>query len=159
MNEHRNHAIPFTFARTARATPRRASAAIGAAVVGWLLGAGLPAAHAQAAAPAPVAARPDCREIADPASRQACRREHRAARQAAHRGQLTSLPQPMLLRNALARCQPLPEEDRRLCERRILGEGKVDGSVAGGGLLRELRIVVPAEEATSAAPAPRDGAG
>ena len=46
--------------------------------------------------------------------------------------------------NALLRCQPLPAADRAECERRI-HSGTTSGSVTGGGVLRELRSVEPAQ--------------
>lgn len=41
-------------------------------------------------------------------------------------------------RNALKRCEPLSEPDRSDCVARIRGEGTSTGSVAGGGIYREL---------------------
>jgi hypothetical protein len=54
-----------------------------------------------------------------------------------------------LLRNALKRCEPLPEQDRKDCLARMQGQGTTSGSVAGGGIYRELvtREVVVAEPA------------
>ena len=34
-------------------------------------------------------------------------------------------------------------EDRAACRARVMGMGDIEGSVAGGGLLRESEIVVP----------------
>jgi len=42
------------------------------------------------------------------------------------------------LRNALKRCEPLTEPDRSDCVARIQGQGTTSGSVAGGGIYREL---------------------
>ena len=42
------------------------------------------------------------------------------------------------LRNALKRCEPLSEPDRSDCVARIQGQGTTSGSVAGGGIYREL---------------------
>lgn len=48
-------------------------------------------------------------------------------------------------RNALKRCDPLPEPERQECMARMQGEGTTQGSVASGGILRELTTVeVPA---------------
>lgn len=41
-------------------------------------------------------------------------------------------------RNALRRCEPLPESDRRDCISRMQGQGTTTGTVAGGGIYREL---------------------
>lgn len=72
--------------------------------------------------------------------RSACIREAGAARQEARRGGLTSAPAPdYYLQNALARCQPQPPAERMACEQRVRGTGQtaIEGSVLGGGLIRE----------------------
>lgn len=76
--------------------------------------------------------------------RAACIREAGAAREAAARGQLTSAPDYQ--QNALARCQLQPPGDRSACEQRVLGTGQtgIEGSVLGGGLIRETVTPVPA---------------
>jgi len=43
-----------------------------------------------------------------------------------------------LMRNALKRCEPLREPDRQDCVLRTQGQGTTTGSVAGGGIYREL---------------------
>jgi uncharacterized membrane protein len=57
-------------------------------------------------------------------------------------------------RNALKRCEPLTEPDRSDCVARIQGKGTTTGSVAGGGIYRELVtrevVVVPAPPASAA---------
>lgn len=73
-------------------------------------------------------------------------REAQAAKQDAKRGHLPTENADQLERNRLARCERLPAQDRDYCMRRMNGEGEVSGSVEGGGLLRELRVVVPAEK-------------
>lgn len=67
----------------------------------------------------------------------------------------------VLARNALKRCEPLSEPDRTDCVARMQGQGTTSGSVASGGIYRELvtRTVgvsgaVPAEPATPPAKAP-----
>ena len=40
--------------------------------------------------------------------------------------------------NSSKRCDPLPEADRRACMARMQGQGTTSGSVAGGGISREL---------------------
>ena len=86
--------------------------------------------------------------------RAACIREAGAARQAAARGGLTSAPDYRA--NALARCSLQPPTERSACEARVLGSmgntrSMVDGSVMGGGVIREsvtttMVPVVPAPE-------------
>jgi hypothetical protein len=44
----------------------------------------------------------------------------------------------VLKRNALKRCEPLPEPERKDCVARMQGEGTRSGSVTGGGIYREL---------------------
>lgn len=47
-------------------------------------------------------------------------------------------------RNARARCEALKGGDRQACEARMSGAGSVEGSVGGGGILRESTRTVPA---------------
>lgn len=44
----------------------------------------------------------------------------------------------ILTRNALKRCEPLSEPDRSDCVSRTQGQGTTSGSVAAGGIYREL---------------------
>lgn len=58
-------------------------------------------------------------------------------------------------RNALKRCEPLSGPDRSDCVARIQGKGTTSGSVAGGGIYRELvtrEIALPVAP-TAAGPA------
>ncbi len=75
--------------------------------------------------------------------RTACIREAGAARQEARRGGLTSAPD--YLQNALARCQLQPPTERMACEQRVRGTGvtSIEGSVLGGGLIRETVTPIP----------------
>lgn len=58
-------------------------------------------------------------------------------------------------RNALKRCESLPESDRRDCIARMQGQGTTTGSVAGGGIYRELVTREPETAVpTPAEPAP-----
>lgn len=53
--------------------------------------------------------------------------------------------------NAAARCDVLAGDEKAACQARMLGYGSVSGSVAGGGLLRELEtVVVPADTGPAA---------
>ncbi len=58
-------------------------------------------------------------------------------------------------RNALKRCEALTEPDRGDCVARMQGQGTTTGSVAGGGIYRELVtrevVVEPAAPASAAA--------
>ena len=77
--------------------------------------------------------------------RKTCLREAGAAQVEAKRGQLTD-PEASLEQNKFARCAYHRNADEReYCERRMRGEGTVEGSVESGGVLRELVVTVPAE--------------
>ncbi|OOG39444.1 hypothetical protein [Polaromonas sp. A23] len=48
--------------------------------------------------------------------------------------------------NARVRCEALKGEDKSACEARVMGYGNTSGSVAGGGVIREVEtVVVPAD--------------
>lgn len=86
--------------------------------------------------------------------RGACLREEAAAREEMKKGKLESSGDSgEYTRNALARCGALPAADRTDCERRVRGDGKTSGSVAGGGVYRELVTPMPADGGTMQAPA------
>jgi hypothetical protein len=51
--------------------------------------------------------------------------------------------------NAMARCDVLTGQDKAACQARMMGFGGISGSVAGGGLLREIETVVLPADATS----------
>jgi hypothetical protein len=53
-----------------------------------------------------------------------------------------------LMRNALKRCDALREPDRQDCVLRMQGQGTTTGSVAGGGIYRELVTREVGEPAT-----------
>jgi hypothetical protein len=78
--------------------------------------------------------------------RAACLREAGAARYEARRGGLTSASPMNYEQNALARCGLQPPADRADCEARVRGTGmtSVEGSVLGGGLIRETVTPIPA---------------
>lgn len=47
--------------------------------------------------------------------------------------------------NARARCEALAGGERSACEARVMGYGNTSGSVAGGGVIREVEtVVIPA---------------
>lgn len=51
--------------------------------------------------------------------------------------------------NARQRCEVLTGQDRTACEARVMGYGNTQGSVAGGGVIREVETVVVPAGATS----------
>jgi hypothetical protein len=61
--------------------------------------------------------------------------------------------------NALKRCDVLKGEDRTACQARIQGFGTNDGSVAGGGVVRQIEtVVVPANTGSTLTVQPRNPA-
>ncbi len=77
----------------------------------------------------------------DPAT---CRLEARNAFAEARRGGLNDTP-GQYKSNALQRCSELQGDNRSDCESRMRGEGRSEGSVEGGGIIRETVTVVPAQ--------------
>jgi len=70
-----------------------------------------------------------------------CMREARNAQAERRHGDLAK-PSADLQSNAMQRCDPLTGEDKAACQARVLGYGNTSGSVAGGGVLREVETVV-----------------
>ena len=90
-----------------------------------------------------------CRSGTTYQQREDCVREVRAAQAARQHGQLRDGSDHTA--NALARCEVYrAQEDVQACRARVMGQGDVSGSVAGGGLLRQYEYTVPAEPAPSA---------
>lgn len=89
--------------------------------------------------------------------RATCRKEAGAAQADARRGTL-DLPAQDYQKNALQRCLALPAADQDACRMRIDGVGSTTGSVAGGGITRELVVEnpppIPAPAAVPPASAP-----
>ena len=70
--------------------------------------------------------------------RATCLREAGAAAQEGPKGNLSDAAEA----NRFARCDNHKDpNDREYCIRRMKGEGTVSGSVDGGGLMRELRVI------------------
>jgi len=100
--------------------------------------------------------RADCLAGRTQQDRATCLKEAGAALVEARRGGLTSADAGTLQRNAVARCQRQPAEDRADCERLARGEGRTSGSVEGGGVIKEIvtRTVGPAPVAPANTSAP-----
>jgi hypothetical protein len=118
------------------------------------LAAGLVALGAQAQAPGSEARMQKERATCDGVQqdRAACLREAGAARQEAGRNGLTSAGPGGYDANALARCREQPAADRADCEARISGSAgagrtTTEGSVMGGGVIRETVTPLPAQPA------------
>lgn len=71
-----------------------------------------------------------------------CRTEARNALAEAKRGGLSDAPN-QYSRNAAQRCTEFQGDERTACEARVFNPSRVDGSVSGGGLVRESVISVP----------------
>jgi hypothetical protein len=85
-----------------------------------------------------------CQRGDTPQSTQSCMQEARAARAARAQGALDPRAGDYA-GNALARCDAFQSaEDQRACRARVMGQGEVSGSVAGGGMLRQYEYKVPA---------------
>lgn len=86
-----------------------------------------------------------CREGRTGEDRATCQREARNAAADKRRGVLTNRGD--FQANALARCNAHRDKvDHDACRERVLGEGSLSGSVAGGGMLRELEVTLPPEQ-------------
>jgi hypothetical protein len=74
-------------------------------------------------------------------ARDTCLEEARNARADKKRGVLDNAG-AQYDQNAKARCDVLKGEEKAACVARVLGFGETSGSVAGGGVLREVETVV-----------------
>ncbi|HEX4329686.1 MAG TPA: hypothetical protein VH105_23065 [Burkholderiales bacterium] len=72
-----------------------------------------------------------------------CRTEAGRAYSQARAGDFNT-PSDVLAQNARLRCDALKGDDRSACETRMSGGGQAEGSVGGGGILRESTRTVPA---------------
>jgi hypothetical protein len=80
--------------------------------------------------------------------RDTCLREARNAQADKKRGVLDNAG-AKFESNAAARCDALMGEEKAACQARVMGYGNTTGSVAGGGLLREVETVVMPAGASS----------
>jgi hypothetical protein len=79
-----------------------------------------------------------------------CLKEARNAKADKDRGRLENYAA-----NQAARCGPLSGEDKAACQARMMGYGNVDGSVQGGGLVREVETVTMPAGASQVTVEPR----
>lgn len=79
---------------------------------------------------------------------QTCMTEVRNANAAKRAGQVDNSG-GQFSANALKRCDIFQGEDLVACQARIVGYGKTDGSVAGGGAIRQVETVVMPAGATN----------
>lgn len=76
--------------------------------------------------------------------RETCLKEARNAQADKKRGLLDNAG-AQFQANAAARCDVLAGEEKAACQARVMGYGNISGSVAGGGVLREVETVVMPE--------------
>ena len=80
--------------------------------------------------------------------RDTCLREARNAQADKKRGVLDNAG-AQFDANAAARCEALNGEDKAACQARVMGYGNTSGSVAAGGVLREVETVVMPQGSSS----------
>lgn len=81
-------------------------------------------------------------------SRETCITEVRNANAAKRAGKLDNSGN-QFKKNALARCDVFKGEEQIACQARVVGYGDAAGSVAGGGVIRQVEtVVVPADAGT-----------
>ncbi|MDQ2779322.1 MAG: hypothetical protein M3Y32_07170 [Pseudomonadota bacterium] len=90
-----------------------------------------------------------CIQMKDRDAEQACKKEALAARAEAQNDRLTE-PGADFAANAQARCKGLPQPEQKNCLARVQGQGVQSGSVASGGVLRELTVPVAPGAASGA---------
>lgn len=81
-----------------------------------------------------------CLSGASHQDRATCLREAGAALQESRRGGLSTSTN--LSGNATARCDAQPAADREACIQRVMGAGATQGSVEGGGVIRQTETPV-----------------
>lgn len=89
-----------------------------------------------------------CKNEMQHEDRATCLREARNAQAEKRRGALGSVVSNYEA-NALARCDAHQREDRLACQARIRGQGSTSGSVAEGGVLREIETIVTPAPSTA----------
>lgn len=75
-------------------------------------------------------------------SRETCITEVRNANAAKRAGKVDNA-NGQFEANAMQRCDVLLGDDKLACQARMAGGGTAQGSVAGGGVIREIEVVVP----------------
>lgn len=99
-----------------------------------------------------------CQSGATQQDRATCMEEARNSAAEKRRGRLETYGN--YEKNAMARCDAHDvAENRAACRARVMGMGDVEGSVAGGGLLREVETVVLPEGQASVTVEPQTEAG
>ena len=83
-----------------------------------------------------------CMNGATQQAQETCLKEAANAAAEKRKGELGATRKPELAANAMQRCEALGGEDHAACTARVLGYGSASGSVAGGGVIREVETVV-----------------
>jgi len=86
-----------------------------------------------------------CAGLSDKEESQTCRLEARNALAEAKRNELADAPLSTLQSNQSLRCEAHAGDERAACEARMRGEGRTEGSVHEGGILREIVRPAPSE--------------
>lgn len=95
----------------------------------------------------------NCAATSPATDKRNCLKEARNALAEVRRGRMNeSWKAPDFEKNALLRCEVHKGEDKSACFARIHGQGKIDGSVVGGGILRELTTTWVVNAPTQPAP-------
>lgn len=96
-------------------------------------------------------ARARCLSGSSQQDRATCLKEAGAVRAERQSGRVdASASAATLQANALKRCEAQPPQARGECERLARGEGSQEGSVKGGGVIKEIVTQVPAVAASAA---------
>ena len=88
-----------------------------------------------------------CNNGSSQQTRDTCLLEARNAAAAKRASQLNTNPGAVDA-NAAQRCDALQGDDKLACQARMTGAGTTQGSVSGGGVIRELEVIVPATPAS-----------
>lgn len=95
-----------------------------------------------------------CRQGHSGQDRATCMQEARNAHKDKRQGALQTPSAQAMGANAKARCEGMNSADMAACHARTMGYGQTSGSVAGGGILRELEVVEmqPGQDSVNVAP-------
>ena len=89
-----------------------------------------------------------CAEGRSHQDRATCMKEANNAYDEARRRPAGTPDSATLQRNAVERCARVKQEDQQECQRMALGQGKVSGSVEGGGVIKEIVTIEPGAPTT-----------
>jgi hypothetical protein len=134
-----NVPTPFTLSRISKSAAGFALTALLALPAIAQIASGTTGIDASGSAASEMAA---CNNGTSQQSRQTCLTEVRNANAAKRAGKVDNAGGQFEV-NAMQRCNVLTGEDKLACQLRISGAGSAQGSVAGGGVLREIETVVP----------------